>query len=203
MLCERCKLREATIQYTEVVNGVKKEHNFCTQCAREMDFGQVSAIFEGDFPFSKILSAILGEETQAENENYSKIECPNCHTTYQEFIDNFRFGCPDCYEVFDLLIQDSIKQLQGSDQHKGKHPKYGMKMVPESLIRNLPGETDKKDTAKTPEEKASDKKRSDALQEIRALKLKLNQAVREEQYEEAARFRDQIKSLEKGDGENA
>ncbi len=29
MLCERCGIREANIQYTEVINGVKKEHHFC------------------------------------------------------------------------------------------------------------------------------------------------------------------------------
>ena len=41
MLCERCKTREATIQYTEVVNGVRTEHNFCAQCASELEIGQV------------------------------------------------------------------------------------------------------------------------------------------------------------------
>ena len=44
MLCERCKIREANIQYTEVINGVKTEHNFCAQCAKEMDFGPLSLI---------------------------------------------------------------------------------------------------------------------------------------------------------------
>ena len=29
MLCERCKVREANIQYTEIIDGVKKEHHFC------------------------------------------------------------------------------------------------------------------------------------------------------------------------------
>ena len=31
MLCERCKIREANIQYTEIVNGVKTEHHFCAR----------------------------------------------------------------------------------------------------------------------------------------------------------------------------
>ena len=47
MLCERCKIREASIQYMEVINGVRTEHHFCTQCAKEMDFGAYSAIFDG------------------------------------------------------------------------------------------------------------------------------------------------------------
>lgn len=43
--------------------------------------------------------------------------------TYEKFVENSCFGCADCYSVFDLLIRDNIKQLQGSDCHKGKHPK--------------------------------------------------------------------------------
>ena len=34
-------------------------------------------------------------------------------------MENSRFGCPDCYGVFDLLINDKMKQLQGSENHKG------------------------------------------------------------------------------------
>ena len=62
MLCERCGIREANIQYTEVINGVKKEHHFCAQCAKEMDFGPYSAIFDGEFPLGKLLSGLLGIE---------------------------------------------------------------------------------------------------------------------------------------------
>ena len=36
MLCERCGQREANIRYTEVINGVRSEHNLCSQCAREI-----------------------------------------------------------------------------------------------------------------------------------------------------------------------
>ena len=139
MLCERCKIREATIQYIEVVNGVRQEHSLCGQCAKETGFGQVSALFDGEFPFAKILSTLLGEEEVEEDQNYAQIVCPVCGTSYQEFVENSRFGCPDCYEMFDLLMRDSIKHLQGSETHKGKRPKYGLKMVPEGLTAELPG----------------------------------------------------------------
>ena len=68
MLCERCKIREANIQYTEVINGVKTEHNFCAQCARELDVGQYSAIFDGEFPLVKLLSGLLGWEEPVKKE---------------------------------------------------------------------------------------------------------------------------------------
>ena len=47
MLCEKCRIREANIKYTEIINGVKKEHNLCSQCAREMDFTGYSAMPTG------------------------------------------------------------------------------------------------------------------------------------------------------------
>ncbi len=125
MLCEVCRIREANVQYTEVVGGVRTEHHFCSQCAKDLDFGPYSAIFDGEFPFAEFLSALLGAETPAQKQDkYQQIVCPTCGMTYREFVKNSCFGCADCYSVFDVLIHDNIKQLQGSDSHKGKTPLY-------------------------------------------------------------------------------
>ena len=119
MLCERCKIREANIQYTEVINGVKTEHHFCAQCAKELDFGAYSAIFDGEFPLAKLLSGLLGAEATAEREDTrQRIVCPTCGLSYEEFVKDSCFGCADCYGVFDVLINENIKQLQGSDCHR-------------------------------------------------------------------------------------
>ena len=48
MLCERCKIREANVRYTEIMNGVKTEHNLCMQCAGEMNLGQGGFVVDGD-----------------------------------------------------------------------------------------------------------------------------------------------------------
>ena len=123
MLCERCKVREANIQYTEIVGGVKTEHHFCAQCAKELDFGPYSAIFDSEFPLGKLLSGLLGVGQTQEEEMATHVVCPTCKTSYGEFVKNSQFGCPDCYGVFDLLIGEKIRQLQGNDTHKGKRPK--------------------------------------------------------------------------------
>ena len=109
MLCERCKMREASVVLTEVVNGVRTEHNLCSQCATETDLGQ---FFDTDFPFAKILSGILGitPETQdPQTEKMNQLACPTCKMTYGEFIKNSQFGCPDCYDTFGLLLNSNIK----------------------------------------------------------------------------------------------
>ncbi|MEI3176472.1 MAG: hypothetical protein V8S96_08535 [Lachnospiraceae bacterium] len=121
MLCEKCRTREANIRYTEVINGIKTEHNLCSQCAREMDFGHYSAMFDTDYPIGKLLSdlfGLTGEETEQEDAGLDQVVCPTCHTAYSDFVKNSRFGCPDCYGVFDLLMSENIKRIQGSVNHK-------------------------------------------------------------------------------------
>ncbi len=194
MLCERCKIREANIQYTEVINGVKTDHHFCIQCAKEMDFGQYSALFEGEFPFAQFLSALLGGEAPAEKvDKYQQIVCPTCGMTYQEFVDNSTFGCADCYDVFDVLIRDNIKQLQGSDCHKGKRPAYqssGSTEETDAERKEQPGPGDGSAAGEQPQISPEEK--------IRALERQLKEALRLEEYETAALCRDQIRALKEG-----
>lgn len=178
MLCEKCRIREANIKYTEIINGMKKEHNLCSQCAREMDFGPYSAILEGEFPLSMLLSSLLGlSDTAARQQKTEEVVCPTCGTTYEEFIKNSRFGCADCYHVFDLLIGEKIKKLQDNASHTGKQPRIRAKKQTEAAVSS------KGEMQFTREE------------QIRQLERRLKAALEEEDYEQAAVCRDQIRAL--------
>lgn len=209
MLCERCKIREANIQYTEIVNGVKTEHHFCAQCAKELDFGPYSAIFDSDFPLGKLLSGLLGVEETA-GEEPVQVVCPTCGLSYEEFVKSSRFGCPDCYGVFDLLISDKIKQLQGSVSHKGKQPAGWLqkqKEMGENPIFEPAGKNQQEAGAETKEGEAladrvseesfteSGRSVGEILEEIKVLEARQKAAVSREEYETAARCRDRIKAL--------
>lgn len=189
MLCERCKIREANIQYTEVINGVKTEHNFCAQCARELDVGQYSAIFDGEFPLVKLLSGLLGwEEPVKEEGKFKQVVCPTCGTTYEEFVENSRFGCGDCYSVFDVLIHDNIKQLQGSERHNGKRP-----LMQEEQTADGGGKEDGADSVT-----AGIMEKDSVKSEIRSWERKRKEALKTEDYETAALCRDKIRALKEG-----
>ncbi len=188
MLCEICKIREANIIYTEVIDGVKTEHHYCAQCARDLDFGPYSAIFDTDFPLGRFLSGLLGiaGSNDQDEESVPQITCPTCGTTYQEFIDNSLFGCQDCYSVFDLLITDRIRQLQGSDSHKGKKPGRFSKIVPAASA-------------------VSDEEGKDILDvddQVNVYQARLEDAIKREDYETAAQCRDEIRRL-RGEGQQA
>lgn len=180
MLCEQCNTREATIVIREVVNGVVAQHHLCSQCASASELG---ALFDGDSPFAKLLSGILAlgmnEENEKEKEESeeSLICCPVCQTSFRDFVKNGRFGCAECYETFGPLVHDNIKKIQGSDSHVGKHPRYPGEMC---------GQVNQTDV---------DKKEKDLKEQLEILAARQKEAVSEEDYEAAARYRDEIKSL--------
>lgn len=196
MLCERCGQREANVRYTEIVNGEVTEHNLCMECARTMDFGghkYAAALFDGESQLGRLLSGLLGlavDHTQEESGmDSSAIICPVCHTSYADFVKESRFGCADCYEMFELLMGDHIKTLQGSDSHCGKRPMKCRGRVHPAGERVSPNQGEGAPAEKnaqmtlTPEER------------IAALEAHLKEALREEEYEAAARYRDAIRAL--------
>ncbi|EJZ70918.1 UvrB/UvrC motif-containing protein [Lachnoanaerobaculum sp. OBRC5-5] len=181
MLCEKCKIREANVFYTEIIDGDQKnEHHLCSKCAGEID--QYSSLFDKDFSFSKLLSGILGDVFEKEENNeYRQIVCPTCNTRYDDFIKNSMFGCKDCFEVFNLLINDNIKQIHGNDTHVGKVPKNyhkNDKILPKSIV------TDSIDNIFNNEDK-----------KIENLKHKLEDAIKKEDFAQAAILRDKIKTI--------
>ena len=191
MLCERCKIREANIQYTEVINGIKTEHHFCAHCAREMDFGPYAAIFDSDFPLGKLLSGLLGTgEEKEEQEKVNQVVGPGCKMSYENFIENSQFGCPECYGVFDLLIGEKIRQIQGSDTHKGKQPKYHY---------NEEGRPFSAEDVEQPGDLAPGGELN-TEEQIRILESRLHEAIVREEFELAAKCRDKIKELKEGIG---
>ena len=193
MLCERCKIREANIKYTEIVNGIKTEHNLCSQCAKELDLGQYTALLDGEFPLGRLLSGLLGiGDYEEETDERARVVCPTCGTSFEDFVENSRFGCPDCYGVFDLLINDKMKQLQGSENHKGKQPKFKSRFEREHGDGKIDGMADGTESAaaagKLPDPESSE-------EQILALDARLKEAIRQEEYELAARYRDEIRAL--------
>ena len=97
----------------------------------------------------------------------SKAVCSNCGLTYKEFTEKGKFGCFQCYSDFKDKILPLLRKIHGSITYKGKLPKMKKKF-------DIP---------------VSDK--------LDLLRKQLERAIKIEEYEEAARIRDQIKEAEK------
>ncbi len=102
-----------------------------------------------------------------ETEKQEKEICPNCGLSYLDFKKQGKFGCSRCYDVFKPKILPLLQKIHGSIQHRGKYPSI-------KEYRHL-----------------------SLRQKIESLKKYLARAVKLEEYEEAARLRDQIRELEK------
>jgi len=184
MKCEKCGENTANVKYTQIVNGVKKEMHLCEQCAEELGIGNMSMNFDMPFDFSNFFGEFLNEYNDGFMPTLAlpkTLKCDKCGWSFDDFIDNGKFGCPSCYDTFEERIDPILKRLQGSNRYIGRGTKNAN---PENELKI--DDTNKK--AKTEEKKEN---------KIDSLKERLKQMIKEEKYEEAAKIRDEIKKLEK------
>jgi protein arginine kinase activator len=93
--------------------------------------------------------------------------CPGCGMTTAEFKVKGRLGCPRCYETFRTELLPLLQRVHESSSHRGRLPARAPGTAPEM-------------TSPTAD-----------------LRARLEDAVRGERYEEAARLRDQLRRIEK------
>jgi len=96
--------------------------------------------------------------------------CPGCGMRLQDFRSKGRLGCPRCYDTFRSELVPLLQRIHEAQSHRGR----------------LPGRL-----AATPPP-ADDKNLAD-------LRRRLEDAVRGERYEEAARLRDDLRRHERGE----
>lgn len=132
---------------------------------------QKSMQMEQQFGLSDLLAGLADFELPVEAPEKISVQCQNCHLTYKDFKKIGRLGCSECYKYFRKYLASLLKRIHGSNQHVGKSP---ARLV-------APGES-----------KAKKK-----LYTLAELKEKLQKAIATEEFEEAARLRDQIRQTEK------
>ncbi len=190
MLCQNCGKNEVNFRYTQIVNGVKKEMALCDNCAKKLGLYK-----DMDFSMPISMSSFLGDmlndySDEAFLPSFSSIatsECNNCKTSYDEFIESGLLGCENCYDVFSNKIDSLLKNIHGSNRHVGRISKF--------IENNNNLEKDRKNEKK---DNLKDKgSKLDKTSKIDELKEKLNKAIKEERYEDAAKIRDEIKKEEK------
>lgn len=195
MLCDECHKNEAVITYTEVVRGVRRELHLCKECAAKHTDKALEPL--GDSFLADLLAGIFGldkDEDELTDEDLQKTNliCPSCGMTYNEFLKNGLFGCPECYKTFNFLIDGYFRKVHGGAAHTGKKPAFS-------------GETVEIDSTHMQEEMDNFVHRDDGnasninitIDESSSeaeLRAALKRAVSREEYEEAARIRDLIRA---------
>ncbi|NLO37622.1 MAG: hypothetical protein GX112_14915 [Clostridiaceae bacterium] len=175
MLCERCQQQEATIHLTQTRQGEMTEHHFCDSCARELGIGHSITDYFGTIG-NLFGSGLLGGGSAFNHTGGipafgaavpRNIACPKCGQTFEKFRHTGLFGCSQCYTAFADLLDPVFRRVQGNTRHLGrKHAPSEAQLQAERLTARL-----------------------------NELKQSLQLAVAEEDYEQAARLRDEIRQI--------
>ena len=119
------------------------------------------------FSINDLLTSFLGPAKQTMSAgNIPVIKCDKCGLDYQQFKKTGRFGCENCYNVFKDEIYPIIKRVQGGAFRHTGKRPHGQKI------------------------------RMRTNKEIEELKGQLEEAIKVEAFEEAAKLRDRIRELE-------
>jgi protein arginine kinase activator len=166
MQCQNCKTNTATIHLTEINNGQRVEAHLCEQCAQKEGIAVKNQI-----PLNELLSTLLSVSPELTNDqaavkDLADAECPSCGMTLGRFRKELLLGCPCDYEIFSAALVPIIEKSQGG------HVKHCGK-VPSKIPSNA-------------------KKQMN----LATLQKQLEEAVTNENYEAAAKLRDQIGKME-------
>lgn len=157
-----------------VRNGVRIERHLCETHAAEHGIAIQPAGKLGELIKQHVTA--LSQAAQARG-----TVCPTCRLTFAEFKQHGLLGCADCYRIFEAQLSPLIERAhEGGVKHVGKTP------------RRVRCEID--EHARVRAELAA---RAERLNRIR---VELDSAVKAEQYEKAAKLRDELRRLAEGPG---
>ena len=181
MFCEHCKKRPATVFYTEIINKKFSQVKLCAECAQQKGLGVFP--FKAGFSVPEFLDGLMepspgSAEDAPESPDRLAIRCPGCGITYGEFKKEGFFGCAACYETFRGLVLPLFRHLHGTSRHVGR-------LAPAA----------KAAVALAPKPAVASPVAPPRLSEMARLKASLTEAIQREEFEEAARLRDEIKRL--------
>jgi protein arginine kinase activator len=176
MKCDRCE-NEATVHEVTVRNGVKIERHLCEKCARDQGI-----VIQPEVPIGELLSKYVMNPPATPSKPKrarSTATCPSCSLTYAQFHKSGLLGCPECYKAFESQLGPLLQRThEGATHHTGKLPKRALAESRSSgdEPRVLGGLDERR-------------------RRIELLRKQLAEAVDAEQYERAAKLRDEMHEL--------
>lgn len=153
------------------MNGNKIEIHVCEECAKEK--GYMSYGEEG-YSLHHLLSGLFNFDPSPASEQPSDsdtpkkgLKCPKCGMSYHEFTRIGKFGCAECYQTFADRLNPIFRRV-----HSGNTKHDGK--IPARVGSNI-----------------------HQKKQIEEHKAKLKSLINNEEFEQAALVRDEIKALEK------
>jgi protein arginine kinase activator len=166
MFCQDCKKRPATLHFTKILNGEKTEFHLCDVCA-----GEKGDMFPGspsNFSIHHLLSGLLNFEGGPSLGEVKQEKALRCESCGLTYTQFSKSGRFGCIECY---------------------TQFAERLDP--IFRRIHGSM--QHSGKVPERSGEKIKLKKQLED---LKQTLRQRISDEEFEEAAVLRDQIKKLE-------
>jgi protein arginine kinase activator len=169
MLCQECGSKPATLHFTKIVNGEKTEFHICESCAREK--GENIPGAGGGFSIHSLLSGLIDFDTA------SKIQSGTSQAAQS-------LRCEECGMTYTQFSKTGRFGCSSCYKY------FDNRLDP--LFKRVHGSTEH--VGKIPKRGGG---KIQVKRKLDELKHELQQCIVQEEFEEAARLRDQIRELEK------
>lgn len=147
--------------------------NLCEQCAEDKGVTDPTGFALADL--------LQGSGTESVNPSAvvgnEGSQCEFCGFGESDFKKTGRFGCSKCYQVFHSGLDNLLEAMHRHSEHHGKTPAHFV------------------------ETRSAQIKSAKALADFSELRALLDEAITVEDYEEAARLRDEIAQSQKNSAE--
>jgi len=217
--CEKCG-RPATYRFVRFVNGKPQDHFLCEDHASETSnwVPKPNASPEAIKAWLQGIVEHSGESGLAAPK-VPDIRCRACGLPFEAYRRTLLLGCAECYRSFEQQLIPELRKFHGEVNHRGRtsgvQPEPGafeaQADAPEQPEAPLPAEPVEPEEpadeagaqAEEPAPPAasappdSPKPAEPAGPSAEELRRRLKEAVAEEDFEEAARLRDQLRKLER------
>ncbi|MEN9406145.1 MAG: hypothetical protein RLZ12_429 [Bacillota bacterium] len=168
LLCGECGKRTATIHFTKIINGVKIDMKLCQVCANKKS---EYSLKQEAFSFQQLLSGLLNINNSLQTDDEDLLEDVRdmrCKNCGLAYSKFSKTGRFGCAECYNAFNESLTALFRRIHGHTSHRGK-----VPKNIREVL-----------------------DARRELERLKEQLANYVQREEFEEAARLRDKIKSLQ-------
>ncbi len=167
MICQECGKRPATLHFTKIINGEKTEFHICEVCAREK--GELIPGTANGFSIHNLISGLLDFEPSAASAGTSQPQNLRCEECGLTYAQFGKIGRFGCSSCYKFFSERL-----------------------EPLLKRVHGST--VHVGKIPIRSGNRLKQK---REIELLKKELQEKIAREEFEQAAKIRDQIRELER------
>jgi protein arginine kinase activator len=187
--CDKCG-NEATVHEVTIRSGKKVERHLCETCAK----GEGLPVQSPHVSLAQVITqhiaqaAAASQHVPSPGEVSRATQCPTCGTTYAQFRHDGLLGCADCYTTFEAQLGPLLERAhEGGTHHVGKVPR---RLAAPGLPHGRMSRPAEESPVAAREEAERERQRRAEM-----LRRRLAEAVAAEQYETAAKLRDELRQL--------